>query len=81
MNRADTGETPPIIAHHNVALLRTREPGGVDAILADPEIRGIVWMRLDDRRALVDPERIGRLRRRLLKLGLHPYFSERLDDA
>lgn len=69
------------VAHHNVALLRTREAGGIDALLADPEMRGLIWHRIDDRNALVDPERVSRLRRRLLKLGLHPLFAEAIDDA
>lgn len=68
-----------VVAHHNVVLLRTREPGGVDALLADPEMRGMIWMRLDDRQALVDPSRVGRLRSRLTRLGHHPLFSEQLD--
>ncbi|TVQ98075.1 MAG: hypothetical protein EA398_13745 [Deltaproteobacteria bacterium] len=69
------------VAHHNVALLRTRDAGGIDALLADDELRGLIWYRIDDRSALVDPERIGRLRRRLLKIGLHPLFAEAIDDA
>lgn len=60
----------PAVAHHGVALLRVRDASVMDALLAKAEVRALVWCRLDGHRALVDPERLGVLRRLLRQEGL-----------
>lgn len=75
-----TDEAPGHVAHHNVAVLTTDEKTILDAMLARPEIRGLVWKRLDDRHALVDTEHIQQLIERLRAIGHSARFSERLVD-
>jgi hypothetical protein len=68
------------VAHHNVAVLTTEDKTMLDAMLSRPEIRGLVWKRLDDVHALVDTERLQQLIQRLRALGHSPRFSERLPE-
>ncbi len=53
------------VAHHNLAILVAADDATMDEVLQIPELRALVWRRLDDTRALVDPERLATLRKRL----------------
>jgi hypothetical protein len=73
-------ENPGHVAHHNVAVMTTEDKTMLDAMLSRPEIRPLVWKRLDDTHALVDTEHRQQLLARLRGLGYTPRFSERLPD-
>lgn len=53
------------VAHHNLAILVAADDATMDEVLQIPELRALIWRRLDDTRALVDPERLATLRKRL----------------
>lgn len=68
------------VAHHNVAVLTADDKTMLDAMLSRPEIRSLVWKRLDDVHALVDTEHMQQLIQRLRALGHSPRFAERLPE-
>ncbi len=63
------------VAHHNLVLLVVQDETTLDEILACNDLRGFVWRRLDPLRALVDPERVSQLRRRLGEHKLSNQFQ------
>ena len=63
------------VAHHNVTLMTTDDKVSMDAVLADPVVRSIVWKRLDDTHALVDTERTPELVQLLANTGYAPRFA------
>jgi hypothetical protein len=70
----DTTQTDPI-SHFHVALLDLEDAGRMDAVLARPELRGLIWKRLDATRALVDPGRVHTLQARLTAAGVPARLS------
>jgi hypothetical protein len=70
-----TDESAGHVAHHNVTILTTEDAATLEALLVRPEIRSLVWKRLDKTRALVDTARVQTLARRLRDLGHSPRFS------
>lgn len=77
-NLDETDEKPGHVAHYNVTLLSLNDKGALDALMHNPETRALIWTRLDDHRALVDPDRVRLLRERLRKFGLAPRLSSPL---
>jgi hypothetical protein len=69
---------PGPVAHYNVTLLMLNDRATLDALMVNPEIRSLIWTRLDETRALVDPDRLRLLRDRLRKLGITPRLSSPL---
>jgi len=59
------------VAHHNVTLLKVDDAVTLDALIARPEIRALIWSRLDGTRAVVDSTRLRLLTQRLRAAG-HP---------
>ena len=70
-----TDETAGHVAHHNVTVLTAEDATTLEVFLSRPEIRSLIWKRLDDTRALVDTARVHILARRLRDLGHSPRFS------
>ena len=66
-----TDRTPTHIKHHNVAVLTVPDKETLDELVAQANVRSLIWKRLDDTRALVDSGRVELLRRRLSTMG-HP---------
>lgn len=62
------------VAHHHVVVLTTPDAATLDALLERPDVRGLVWKRLDETRALVDAERMALVRKRLTEQGKAPRF-------
>ena len=63
------------VSHHNLTVLTTDDATTMEALLARPDVRALVWKRLDATRALVDTERLSVLVKRLKDLGYPPRFS------
>lgn len=63
---------PGAVTHHNVTVLRGPDAATIDTLLARPELRALIWCRLDDRRVLVDSSRLLTLTNTLTRLGLAP---------
>ena len=66
------------VAHHNVAVVTTRDKVTMDAILGYAEIRALVWKRLDATHAIVDADRVRTLMKRLKEIGHSPRFTHQL---
>jgi len=73
-----TDDRAPHVAHHNVVVLRTPDPATMDELLSRTDVRGLVWKRLDETRALVDVERLALVRKRLTEQGRAPRFETEL---
>lgn len=63
------------VSHRNVALLVLEDGSQLDTWLERPEIRSLIWKRLDATHAIVDPERIAVLARRLRESGVVARYS------
>jgi hypothetical protein len=63
------------VSHRNVALLVVDDGAQLDAWLERPEIRALVWKRLDANNALVDPDRVALVVRRLRESGVSARYS------
>jgi hypothetical protein len=63
------------VAHHNLAIIVAADDATMDEVLQIPELRALIWRRLDETRALVDPERIASLRKRLTERKLANQFK------
>ncbi len=50
----------------------------MDELLSRSDVRGLVWKRLDETRALVDVERLALVRKRLTEQGRAPRFETEL---
>lgn len=72
---SESEEVGPI-AHHNVAVLQTRDRAEMDTIVGTPALRGLVWRRLDDTHALVDPTAVLTLYERLEVVGISATVGE-----
>ena len=66
------------VAHHNLTVMTTDDAATMEAFLARPDVRALVWKRLDDTHALVDTEQVSVLVGRLKQLGYSPRFSSTL---
>lgn len=62
------------IVHHNLVLVSLATKEELDLMLSHPELKALVSMRLDDKRALVDAGSANLLRTRLADLGYQPGF-------
>ena len=60
------------IVHHNLVLVSVASKEELDLMLSHPELKALVSMRLDDKRALVDAGSANLLRSRLSDLGYQP---------
>lgn len=69
------------IAHHNVVVLTTRGEAEMDTIVASPELRGLIWRRLDETHALVDPTAVMLIYERLESVGISASVGELKTDA
>lgn len=72
---SESEEVGPI-AHHNVAVLQTRDRAEMDTIVGTPALRGLIWRRLDDTHALVDPTAVLALNERLVAIGVNATVGE-----
>lgn len=66
------------IAHENVCLLELENAKDMDALMAAPAVRAIVWTRLDKTRALVDSTRVHDLIERLDDLDIKCRYRDAL---
>lgn len=66
------------IAHENVCLLELGSKEALDSLIVEPSIRPIIWTRLDETRALVDPTGVHDLLQRLEKLNVRGRFRDAL---
>lgn len=64
-----TAGTAGPVAHTNVALFTARSADELDKIVAQPDLRGLIWHRLDETRALVDPTSVRLFYERMVSLG------------
>ncbi len=71
MSDSDAG----YVAHHNVAVISAQDKKTLDAIYKAAGTRALIWKRLDDTHAIVDPTRVSTLVRRLEDGGFSPDFS------
>lgn len=58
------------IAHRNVALLRAQSAEDMDTVMGSDRVRGLIWKRLDETTAVVDPTMVRTLLRRLDEMGV-----------
>lgn len=65
-----TSGTAGPVAHNNVALFTARSAEELERVVAHPELRGLVWHRLDETHALVDPTSVRLFHERLAALGI-----------
>ena len=63
------------VAHYNVTVLKVGDAATLNALLANPETRALIWTRLDETRALVDSDRVRLLLKRMRSHGLSPRLS------
>ncbi len=64
------------IAHHNVVVLSTGNADEMDALISMPSLRGLIWRRLDDTYALVDPTAINLIHERLASVNISVTVGE-----
>lgn len=62
-----------VVAHHQVALMKTEDPKLMGVLIQKPDLRGLIWLQLEPGLAVVNPERLALLNKRL---KAHGYSSK-----
>lgn len=76
MSEENAAEDREPIAHQNVVVLTTQDAAELDALVENPEFRGLIWRRLDATHALADPTAIMTIFERLEAAGISASVGE-----